>query len=73
MTGRAGAVTPKVLRSLTIDTEPWLSCNECFDRMDEYVEHLLADLGYTEPLMATHLAACAACAEETQSLYALLA
>ena len=61
-----------MLHRLTVDTEPWLSCDDCFDRMDQYVEHLLADPGYVDHAMATHLAACSACAEETDSLIDLV-
>lgn len=66
-------VTRDVLHSLTLDTLPWLSCDDCFDRVDEYVERLLADPTYTDPAMATHLDACSACAEEAEALYELLA
>lgn len=66
-------VTRGVLHSLTLDTQPWLSCDECFDLMDGYVERRLADPTYSDPVIETHLAACSACAEETDSLYALLA
>ena len=66
-------VTRKVLRQLTVDTQPWLSCDDCFDLTDQYVEHLLADPDYGDRAMATHLAACSACAEETESLIALVA
>jgi hypothetical protein len=65
-------VTREVLHSLTLDTTPWLSCDDCFDRMDVYVERLLADPAGSDEAMAKHLAACAACAEEVESLRALL-
>ena len=66
-------VDRRVLDSLTLDTLPWLSCDDCFDLMDEYVERSLADPTYVDPVIATHLAACSACAEETESLRALVA
>jgi hypothetical protein len=72
MNGRNRVVTREVLHSLTLDTEPWLSCDDCFDLMDEYVERTAADPGYVDQLMVTHLAACAACAEEADSLMALV-
>lgn len=72
MSDRPRTVTRTTLRSLTIDTEPWLSCDDCFRLMDEYVEHRLSDPGYVDRAMATHLEACAACAEEAESLHALL-
>jgi hypothetical protein len=62
----------EILTRLSIDTEPWLSCDDCFDLMDEYVEQVHADPAYTEIAMETHLTGCSACAEEVASLLALL-
>jgi hypothetical protein len=72
MSDRGRTVTREVLHSLTLNTEPWLSCDDCFEQMDGYVERKLADPGYVDPVMATHLDACSACAEEAESLYALV-
>lgn len=58
--------------SLLADTDPYLSCDECFDRLDEYVEQLLRDPSYDDVAMRTHLLACAACAEEADSLLELI-
>ena len=69
---RPRAITRKVLYGLTQDTEPWLSCDDCFALLDEYVENSLADPDYVHVAMATHLEACPACAEEAESLDALL-
>ena len=66
------AITRKVLRSLTQDTQPWLSCDDCFEMLDEYVERRVADPGYVDLAMATHLDACPACAEDAESLRVLL-
>ena len=60
-------------RALTLDTEPYLSCDECFDLVDRYVEALLADPDHDRPAMRAHLAGCAACAEEARSLVGLVA
>ena len=65
-------VTREVLHSLTLDTQPWLSCDDCFDRMDAYVERLLDDPAHSDEATAKHLAACVACAEEVESLRSLL-
>ncbi len=59
--------------SLTLDTEPFLSCDDCFDLVDEYVEALLADPDHHQRAMRTHLAGCAACVEEARSLILLVA
>lgn len=63
----------RAARLLTLDTEPYLSCEECFDRMDAYVEALLADPEHDDVTMRTHLTACPACAEEAESLMQLVA
>lgn len=66
-------ITPETLRRLTFDAEPWLSCDDCFEAVDAYVELLLADAPDTLPGMHAHLAACAACFEEARSLVLLAA
>jgi hypothetical protein len=64
-------LTPEAVDALVLDTEPWLSCEECFERMDTHVEALL-HAGLTDPAMDKHLLGCPACAEEAQSLLHLL-
>ena len=58
--------------ALLQDTTPWLSCDECFERMDAYAEAAVRDPGHRDEAMATHLRGCAACDEEAQSLIQLL-
>ncbi len=67
-------LTGAAARLLTVPTEPWLSCEDCFELMDAYVEDLLAgSVGTgTEP-MRVHLRACGACAEEAESRLGLVA
>ena len=57
---------------LLADTEPYLSCDECFARLDEYVEQLARDPQHQDVAMRTHLLACAACADEADSLLELI-
>jgi hypothetical protein len=57
---------------LTLDTEPWLSCDDCFDLMDEYVEAVVADPSHVDMAMHVHLDGCSACREEAESLLALV-
>jgi len=64
---------PDVIRSLTLDTEPWLSCDDCFRQVDEYVEHLLAGHFDAMPAMRAHVRGCPACAEEAGTLLVLAA
>jgi hypothetical protein len=54
---------------------PELTCDECFEQLDRYVELELAgsDADATVPGMRPHLEGCPACAEDHDSLAALLA
>jgi len=54
--------------------EPEILCDECFEQLDVYVEAELrdADADATVPGMRAHLRGCPACAEEYQSLRALV-
>jgi len=54
---------------------PEVSCEECFERLDEYVELELAgeDAEARVPGMRAHLEGCPACREDHESLRELLA
>lgn len=69
---RSSDLPAAAVAALLVDTTPYLSCDECFDRMDTHVEAVLADPGYRDHAMDRHLAGCAACDEEAKSLIALL-
>ena len=51
-----------------------VSCEECFERLDEFVELELAggDVDGAVPGLRAHLEGCPACREEHESLYALV-
>ena len=66
------ALTPTAIDDLTMDTTPWLSCEDCFERMDIYVEALVRDYSHDDAAMAAHLRGCPACAEEADSLVDLV-
>jgi hypothetical protein len=53
---------------------PQLTCEECFDQLDIYVELELlgADADDRVPGMRAHLQGCPACSEEHDSLRALI-
>ena len=53
---------------------PEVTCEECFELLDEYVEAELGgrDPEGTVPGMAAHLAGCPACREEHESLRELV-
>jgi hypothetical protein len=54
---------------------PELTCDECFEEIDRFVELEIAsgDADARVPGMRAHLAGCPACAEEYRSLMDLLA
>jgi anti-sigma factor RsiW len=53
--------------------DPEILCDECFERIDEYVDTELrgGDPDAAVPGMRAHLAGCPACAGEYESLRAL--
>ena len=54
---------------------PEVSCEECFELLDEYVELELAgeDAAARLPAMHAHLDGCPPCREDAESLLALVA
>ena len=71
--------TPKkdeaaVLKRLLGPAGPEISCEECFDKLDQYVELELsgADADAAIPGMGAHLEGCPACGEDHRSLRALV-
>jgi hypothetical protein len=71
MTGRD--LDPTLKRLLGSD-EPELDCDGCFEHLDRYVELELAGAPADAlvPGLRAHLVGCPACAEEHESLRALL-
>jgi hypothetical protein len=63
-----------LLRRLLGAAGPELTCDECFEQLDRYVELELdgAPADDLVPGMRAHLEGCAACSEEHLSLRALL-
>lgn len=55
--------------------KPEVSCETCFEELDRYVELELAglDADAAIPGLGPHLAGCPACAEDYESLRALVA
>jgi hypothetical protein len=62
------------LQRLLGPTGPDIGCEECFERLDEYVELELQqrEADAAIPGMREHLDGCPACREEHESLRALL-
>jgi hypothetical protein len=70
---RRPELTADAVRRLTTATDPWLSCDDCFDQLDMVVEDVLArGLPMSRPF-AVHLTGCSVCAEEARSLASLIA
>lgn len=66
---------PARLLARLIGPPGWqLTCEQCFDELDHYVELELAgaDADAAIPGMHAHLQGCSACAEDRDSLRALL-
>jgi hypothetical protein len=65
--------TDPALDRLLGPAEAETSCDECFARLDAYVERDLrsGDAEHAMPELAAHLRGCSACAEDHDSLRAL--
>jgi hypothetical protein len=65
----------KVLRAVLGPAGPELTCEECFEQLDRYVELELAGSHADEaiPGMRAHLEGCPACHEDHASLRTFLA
>lgn len=63
-----------MIRRLIGPAGPELTCDECFDHLDLYVELEIADAAADEqiPGMRAHLQGCPACSEDHDSLLALM-
>jgi hypothetical protein len=64
----------EALERLLGPSEPELTCEQCFDMLDEYVDLELkgADADAGVPGMRAHLHGCPACREDHESLRALV-
>ena len=62
--------TDKTLKRILGPAEPELLCDECFEKLDEYVELELRGAPADEriPGMRAHLEGCPACHEDYDSL-----
>jgi hypothetical protein len=71
----AGERRDGALERLLGPAEPEVSCDRCFELLDEYVELELsgADPDRRLPGLRAHLAGCPACREDHESLRALVA
>lgn len=67
----------QLIAALLGPAEPELTCEECFEQLDRYVDLELADAAADAdravPGMRAHLAGCPACRDDHASLRALIA
>jgi hypothetical protein len=64
----------RMLKRVLGPAEPEVTCEECFDQLNVYVEAELAggDAGAAIPGLRAHLEGCPACREDYESLRAYL-
>jgi hypothetical protein len=72
MTRSRVVLTDEAARSLTLNTQPWLSCDDCFETVDIHVDAVLAGEAVLPEAFRVHLVGCSACFEEATSLAALV-
>jgi hypothetical protein len=74
MSPRDPSRSADLLARLLGPADPELTCDECFEELDRYVELELAgrDADAAVPGMRPHLEGCPACREDHDSLAALL-
>jgi hypothetical protein len=65
--------TPSAVDNLLTNTDPWLSCDDCFEGHDAVIEELLASDTPPDETFRVHFNACTACLEEARSLATLIA
>ncbi len=65
----------KVIRSLSITHDEEMTCGECFEQVDHYVDMLHAGKSPAEimPLVKNHLTICPPCRDEFEALLEALA
>jgi hypothetical protein len=70
----SGARSEELLTALLGPGRPEVSCESCFEALDDYVEIELAggNADGALPGMLAHLEGCLACREEHRSLHAFL-
>jgi hypothetical protein len=66
------SMDPELIDALTADSDPYLSCADCFEQTDAAVEEVLAHRQLSETFRV-HLLHCAACHDEARALAELIA
>ena len=71
MTRPARGLSAETIRSLLVDTSPYLSCDDCFAHLDEYIERDPRG-PHQDAAMQAHLTGCGACEGGAETLRGLL-
>ncbi|MCB1255797.1 MAG: hypothetical protein KDB26_01735 [Microthrixaceae bacterium] len=66
-------LTPEVIERLTTLSDPWLSCDECFEQLDVQVDEVVGEAGSLDEPFRVHLLSCGVCHDEARSLAELIA
>lgn len=66
-------LSPEAIDRLTANTEPWLSCDDCFDRVDVVIEAMVVSSTPLTEGFRVHLLRCPVCREEANSLAEIVA
>jgi hypothetical protein len=73
MTSRSRDLGARAAARLTVDAEPYLSCDDCFEQVDVHVDAVVSGSATLPPAFRAHLIGCATCREEALSLLDLAA
>ena len=68
-----GPLSAEAIDRLTADTEPWLSCDDCFEHVDVVIDALVVSSASLSEEFRVHLLSCPACHDEARSLAAIVA
>ncbi len=70
--GRAPGVVPDHVVPFVRHIDPWISCDDCFEMIDEFVQGFVDDGTGLPHALRIHLNDCEVCLEEAETLIALL-
>ncbi|HET7387461.1 MAG TPA: hypothetical protein VFJ19_12440 [Nocardioidaceae bacterium] len=70
---RPMSLTGHAIEHLSSDFEPWLSCDDCFDQVDQMIEGLALHGLPIRGAFRAHLRGCPACREEARALLTVVA
>lgn len=66
-------MTPEIIERLTTVSDPWLSCDDCFEQLDTAVDDVVSGSAPLDEPFRVHLLSCGVCHEEASSLAELIA